>query len=76
MSAINYEFREIVANEKWIIKMQCHGVDPSTGKQLWSAPLAVEQNLDEAVESGRRAFKKRSPRTHDERCQLVLDRQQ
>ncbi|CBX97651.1 hypothetical protein IAQ61_001136 [Plenodomus lingam] len=33
-----------------------HGVNPSTGKELWGVPVASEKDLDDAVEAAKKAF--------------------
>jgi acyl-CoA reductase-like NAD-dependent aldehyde dehydrogenase len=33
-----------------------HGINPSTGQELWDCPIASEQDLDDAVASAKKAF--------------------
>lgn len=33
-----------------------HGIDPSTGQKLWDVPIASEKDLNDAVESAKKAF--------------------
>lgn len=33
-----------------------HGVDPTTGQELWDVPIATEKDFNEAVAAAKRAF--------------------
>jgi len=52
-------------------KTQHHGVNPSTGEQLWTVPLATKSDLDDAVRSARRAFESFSQTSLEERKMLL-----
>ena len=50
-----------------------HSIDPSTGEPLCKVPLARKEDLDEAVEGARKAFKTWSKTTFEERAKLVSE---
>lgn len=33
-----------------------HGINPATGQELWDVPIGSEQDLNDAVEAGKKAF--------------------
>lgn len=33
-----------------------HGINPATGQELWDVPIASEQDLNDAVAAGKKAF--------------------
>ena len=54
-------------------KSQYHGVNPVTKEELWPAPVATEQDVEDAVAAAHKAFMswKRDP--WKKRKQLLLD---
>jgi acyl-CoA reductase-like NAD-dependent aldehyde dehydrogenase len=44
-----------------------HGINPFTEEMLWPAPVATEQDLEEAVVAGNTAFRKWQHTTMEER---------
>ena len=50
-----------------------HGINPSTEEALWSAPLASEQDLNDAVNAAQEAFPSWSRTPFETRCQLLKD---
>ena len=53
-----------------------NGVNPSTKEKLWDVPIASEQDVNEAVAAGQRAFKQWSRTSLQERrdaCQKFID---
>ncbi|GAB7344245.1 hypothetical protein MBLNU457_2126t1 [Dothideomycetes sp. NU457] len=47
------------------------GVDPTTGQKLWDVPIATQQDVDDAVEAGLKAFQSWSQTTLDERRDYI-----
>lgn len=44
-----------------------HGVDPTTGEELWPVPVATEQDVEDAVASAKEAFPKWKKVSYEER---------
>ncbi|KAF3805683.1 putative aldehyde dehydrogenase FUS7 [Colletotrichum gloeosporioides] len=49
-----------------------HSIDPATEEPLYEVPVATKQQLDDAVQHARKAFKTWGKTTHEERSKLVL----
>lgn len=47
------------------------GVDPATGQKLWDVPIATQQDVDDAVAAGLKAFQSWSQTTLDERRDYI-----
>jgi acyl-CoA reductase-like NAD-dependent aldehyde dehydrogenase len=60
-----------VANEKREGKETYHGIDPTTGKALWEAPVATQKDLDDAVVAAKNAYKTWSKLPLQERTALM-----
>lgn len=56
-SNLDFEkFTNTVNGEQRGSKNIHHGVDPTTGEELWDVPIATEQDFNEAVASAKKAF--------------------
>jgi acyl-CoA reductase-like NAD-dependent aldehyde dehydrogenase len=49
-----------------------HGVNPSTGEELWDVPIATEQDFNEAVASAKKAFPAWRDTPIEKRKELLL----
>jgi len=47
------------------------GVDPTTGQKLWDVPVATQQDVDDAVAAGNKAFESWSQTTIDQRKEYI-----
>ncbi|KAH9863670.1 hypothetical protein J1614_009602 [Plenodomus biglobosus] len=57
VSTFNFEeFHNIVDGKKRGSDKTHHGINPSTGKELWGVPVASEKDLDDAVAAAKKAF--------------------
>ncbi|OCK78285.1 aldehyde dehydrogenase [Lepidopterella palustris CBS 459.81] len=65
-------FYNVVNGENRGSKQSYHGVNPSTGEDLWDVPVATKQDLEDAVKAARTAFKSWSKKPFDERVELLL----
>ncbi|KAI1652742.1 betaine aldehyde dehydrogenase [Daldinia decipiens] len=73
-SIISFDkFYNIVNNSRVLGDKTYHGIDPSTGKTLWGAPIATGDDLDEAVAAANSAFKKWSSLQQHERSRFMRD---
>ena len=64
-------FAQIVGSQKLESTMVYPGIDPATVETLWEAPVATQDDLDNAVKAANHAFKHWSGLPHGERCRLV-----
>jgi acyl-CoA reductase-like NAD-dependent aldehyde dehydrogenase len=51
-------FTNTVAGKQVGGEKEHHGIDPTTGEELWPVPIASQQDVDNAVESATKAFEK------------------
>jgi acyl-CoA reductase-like NAD-dependent aldehyde dehydrogenase len=49
-----------------------HGVNPSTGQELWDVPIGSEQDLNDAVAVAKKAFPKWRDTPIEKRKELLL----
>jgi acyl-CoA reductase-like NAD-dependent aldehyde dehydrogenase len=57
VSTIDFEkFYNIVDGNQRGSKDIHHGINPTTGEELWDVPIATEQDLNDAVASAKKAF--------------------
>lgn len=57
VSTLDFEkFYNIVDGKQRSSDKVHHGVNPTTGQELWPVPIASEQDLDDAVASAKKAF--------------------
>lgn len=49
-------FYNVIDGENRSSKEFYRGIDPSTGKELWDAPVATKQDLEDSVVAARKAF--------------------
>jgi acyl-CoA reductase-like NAD-dependent aldehyde dehydrogenase len=50
------EFYNIVDGRQHSSDNVHHGVNPTSGQELWGVPIASEKDLDDAVAAGKKAF--------------------
>jgi len=50
-------FHNIVDGKQRGAKESHHGINPTTGEDLWAVPIATESDVNDAVSSAREAFK-------------------
>lgn len=57
VSTLDFEkFYNIVDGKQRSSSKIHHGVNPSTGQELWDCPIASEQDLNDAVAAAKKAF--------------------
>ncbi|KAH7066611.1 aldehyde dehydrogenase domain-containing protein [Paraphoma chrysanthemicola] len=57
ISALNFkQFFNIIDGQNRSSTNIHHGINPSTGQELWDVPIASDQDLNDAVVAARRAF--------------------
>ncbi|KAF2470967.1 aldehyde dehydrogenase [Lindgomyces ingoldianus] len=57
VSTLDFEtFYNVVDGKQRGSKNIHHGVNPATGKELWDVPIGSEQDLNDAVAAGKKAF--------------------
>jgi len=49
-------FTNTVAGKQVDSENKHHGIDPTTGEELWAVPIASQKDVDTAVESATKAF--------------------
>ena len=49
-------FTNTVAGKQVDSENKHHGIDPTTGEELWAVPIASQKDVDAAVESATKAF--------------------
>lgn len=64
-------FNNIIDGKARSAKDSYHSLDPSTEEPLWDAPVATEDDVEDAVGAARRAFSSWSKVPLEERCELV-----
>lgn len=52
-------------------KNQHHGINPATGEELWGVPIGTQQDVDDAVAAGQRAFETWSETPFEKRKEMV-----
>ncbi|KAI1479273.1 betaine aldehyde dehydrogenase [Daldinia eschscholtzii] len=67
------KFYNIINNSRVLGAKTYHGIDPSTGKDLWEVPIATEEDLSNAVAAANDAFKKWSALQQQERSRFMKD---
>ncbi|KAF2401717.1 betaine aldehyde dehydrogenase 1 [Trichodelitschia bisporula] len=69
---IDFEtFYNIVDGQKRSASSFTNGVDPTTAEKLWDVPVATEQDVNDAVDAGNRAFKSWSKTPIEKRRELM-----
>src|SRR4051812_41368732 len=57
ITSLDFEkFYNIVDGKQRTSQQIHHGVNPSTGQELWDVPIASEQDLNDAVAAAKKAF--------------------
>lgn len=57
VSSVDFEkFYNIVDGKQRSSDQIHHGINPSTGKELWDVPIASEKDLNDAVAAAKKAF--------------------
>lgn len=64
-------FANIIASKPRSSKATYHGINPATEELLFEAPVATEDDLNDAVVAARQAFSSWSETPFEERCKLV-----
>jgi acyl-CoA reductase-like NAD-dependent aldehyde dehydrogenase len=64
-------FYNIVDGKQRTSKEIHHGINPSTGEELWDVPIASKQDLEDAVAAGKRAFPAWSQTTFEKRREAL-----
>ena len=64
-------FNNIIAGQPRSSSDIHHGINPSTGKELWDVPIATQHDLDDAVKSAQGAFKTWSKTPWTERQEIL-----
>ena len=65
------EFYNIVDGKIRVSQETCHGISAETEENLWGAPVAQQQDVEDAVTAANRAFTPWSRRTIDERAKAI-----
>jgi len=65
------EFYNIVDGKKRESKEQHYGTNPATREKLWAVPIGSQQDVDDAVVAGQKAFESWSQTTMQERKELI-----
>lgn len=70
---LNFDTFQNVINGKLVSSGKTRrGVNPANKKELWEVPVATEQDLDDAVNAGRAAFKKWKNVPYAERSKAII----
>lgn len=64
-------FANIVNGQQKNNKNKYHGINPSTKEPLWDVPVASQEDVDEAVAAGNKAFQTWKNTTWEERTQRL-----
>lgn len=65
---------QIVGEEKRAVRSKTYSsINPGTGEELWQVPIAVQQDVDDAVVAANAAFKSWSRLQHADRRKLVIE---
>lgn len=64
-------FYNIVDGKQRSGKNVTQGINPATKEKLWNLPIATEQDVNDAVEAGKKAFKTFGQTTVEERKKLI-----
>lgn len=68
-----HNFDNIINGTLRSAKLQYHGINPATKERLWPAPVATEQDVDDAVAAGQLAFSSWKKVAWKKRQQLLID---
>jgi acyl-CoA reductase-like NAD-dependent aldehyde dehydrogenase len=72
VAAIDFTtFYNIVDGKQVSSKNTHKSINPSTGKELWDCPIASREDLDNAVEASKKAFKSWSQTSIDKRKEML-----
>ena len=72
VSNISFDtFSNIVDGKPRGAKQSHQGINPVTGEKLWDVPIAVQQDVDDAVASAEKAFKTWSREPMEKRKDLL-----
>jgi len=72
VSNISFDtFSNIVDGKQRGAKQSHQGINPVTGEKLWDVPIAVQQDVDDAVASATKAFKTWSREPMEKRKELL-----
>lgn len=66
-----YSFHNIIDGKPRGAKQTYCGIDPTTGKDLWDAPVASKQDVEDAVAAARKAFKPWGKTPFEERVKVL-----
>jgi len=66
------EFYNIVDGKKREGKEQHHGINPATREKLWPVPIGSQQDVDDAVAAGQKAFESWSQVSFKERKEMIM----
>jgi acyl-CoA reductase-like NAD-dependent aldehyde dehydrogenase len=73
VSTIDFEkFYNIVDGQQRGSKNIHHGVNPSTGEELWDVPIATEQDGNDAIAAAKKAFPAWRDTPIEKRKELLL----